>query len=132
MPILWRSDYESGIQTIDLQHQALFTIINDLERWFETLRCKDELKTIFERLESYIIFHFGYEENMMRAVAVRNEYIAGHLKAHEKFSRTIQEYGEKLDSLTDEELRDLHGFLADWLTSHILNTDKKLHLFLNE
>jgi hemerythrin len=82
--VLWDSKYETGVSSIDQQHQSLFNYINDLEecindKYFEGPR----IEIILNFFQMFCATHFSLEETcMMRAFCpVHDE----NKLAHEKF-----------------------------------------------
>ncbi|WP_215782303.1 bacteriohemerythrin [Paludibacterium sp. B53371] len=131
MPISWDARFAIGHQTIDLQHQALFAILDDLQRWREQAGDLAALKLIVRRLEHYVLFHFETEESLMRGAALDPDYLARHLAAHRAFSERVHLYAAQLAALSPAELDGLLAFLTDWLQQHILVTDAELAKVLN-
>ncbi len=58
----WTKDLSVHHEEIDLQHQELINILNDLNAAFLRNEHKDELSSIIDRLQEYTIYHITSEE----------------------------------------------------------------------
>ena len=67
--ITWSDDWALGIKKIDIQHQKLIQIINDLNDAMREGHGKDKLGTTLQELYLYTQYHFREEENSFAAVA---------------------------------------------------------------
>ena len=65
----WKEDFSVNIKTIDEQHQELFRIGNSL---YNIISIKggidryDEIMKILYEMRDYAIYHFDYEEKLMK------------------------------------------------------------------
>lgn len=126
----WSNVYSIGYDEIDEQHKELIAIINEV---FHMLHNKDfsyvNVVEIISRLESYIKFHFDYEENLM----LSNNYpgIETHTAQHNHLRHKI--FTTRIYAI--ETPRDFYSDtlteLLDWLMNHIKVTDKCLVDFLS-
>jgi hemerythrin len=124
MTLKWSDRYRVGDERVDLQHQHLFELINDLDQRVTsgTVR-QDSLQTI-EALVDYVLQHFADEESLMQQINFRD--IVMHRWRHSEFAGKIADMA--LDwgrgkEVTAEEIRD---FLTDWLLDHILTEDMQI------
>lgn len=130
MAMEWSSEYETGEQRVDEQHQNLFSFVNRLEAMVQGGRAgrpirEAEVENLLIFLETYVNVHFAYEELCMtiRRCPVAQKNREAHNKFLEffgEFSQTVQQ-GVSLD-----DLEELHRVLRLWLASHICNIDVKL------
>ncbi|MCL2345235.1 MAG: bacteriohemerythrin [Desulfobulbus sp.] len=129
MTIIWNANFETGHRQIDLQHQELVSLINELTAALEAGRELDELGSILPRLNGYVLFHFGTEEMLMSSLPADNPHVVAHCQAHRDFAARINALqtsaaaGEKLGI---EPLVALVDFLRNWLVEHIMRTDHEL------
>ncbi|TDR81508.1 bacteriohemerythrin [Paludibacterium purpuratum] len=130
MRFTWSNEFATGIQTIDLQHQALFSTINALHDCYENGGTHEQLQPILLRLTHYILFHFRTEEGLMSQATLPPDWYAEHLAAHHEFTVKINDYADRLPQLTPAEVEDLLNYLVEWLKDHILVTDKSLASYL--
>lgn len=131
MKLRWTDDLATGVRQIDLQHQELIEIINDLE---DGLEAGSELGTLNDgllRLTSYVMFHFATEETLMRDKLRNKEHQDHHLNEHRAFTEKITRLkSEVMEGDARANLADLVNFLKGWLVEHINKTDKALSLNL--
>ena len=86
--------------------------------------------SILERLVSYTVYHFGFEEKLFQKHGYP-EY-EQHKKAHENLVAKVKEFKTKVQSGDATISMELMNFLKDWLASHIKGTDKKYVPFMRE
>lgn len=126
--MLWNKKFAFGIETIDDQHKELFrllertsSLINDAKDGFD---CYQEIEDVLGELESYTIYHFEEEEKLLHEHGYSD--IENHSEEHERFVSKIH---DTLDSDFDYQqhnvLEEVHGFLLEWVSEHILLTDAK-------
>jgi len=124
----WSDHFLTGIQSVDQQHRALVTMINDAAPHLVSDH-EDAQQTVgplLDKLIQYAATHFKYEENLMREVQVDPGYMAQHQHTHHAFveevllMRSQYDRGERLSG------HDLLQFLTSWLTFHILSEDKQM------
>lgn len=69
----WSDQYNLGIAEVDLQHQSIADLINEI---FETVNqgnCKGDYKLeVLKKLKLYITEHFSYEENYLKLENILN------------------------------------------------------------
>lgn len=130
MRIKWSSELETGIRVIDLQHEELIGMLNELDAAHSTACNQVMLDDILQRLGAYVLFHFGTEESLMANSPVTAQHADEHLRQHGHFI-------EKLNLLLGQAEQDaprtmgmLIDFLSEWLYEHILKTDRKLAALL--
>jgi hemerythrin len=126
MTIVWNASLETGHRQIDLQHQELVELINELTTALEDGREAEALDDILPRLGGYVLFHFGTEEMLMSGLPAGNTHAATHFQAHRNFTARVDALrasaaaGEKLEA------GPLAEFLQNWLFNHIMVTDREL------
>ena len=59
--IYWTSAMDTGVRQIDLQHQELVRLINEMERAHAAGQSSTALDDILPSLTTYALFHFGDE-----------------------------------------------------------------------
>lgn len=123
----WKDSYSVGIAEIDKQHKKLFEIGN---RIYETAQLEDdvdhfdEIASILDELKQYAQYHFDYEEKLMEKCNYAN--LENHKIEHYFFTKKLNKVNlEEIDSAQDQAIMKLLDFTANWITGHILNTDKK-------
>ncbi len=132
MLIQWTEDLSVGVNSIDNQHQELFSQINRLLDACNQGRGKQVIGEVFKFLEDYVVTHFNNEEFYMQ------KYNYPQYREHKEFhAQFIQKMGE-MKKLLEEEGPGPHivimtnQVVVSWLNAHIRNVDKKLGAFLKE
>lgn len=132
MRIEWSRALETGYRTIDLQHEELVCMINELHDANPQQISRLSLDDMLQRLDGYIAFHFGTEESLMTKLPSCAEHIEAHIRQHRLFvdqvAKVRAEGGDDIALM----MREIADFLSDWLYGHILKTDCQLALFLNQ
>ncbi len=121
--IVWSDDIRTGNKYIDLQHQELIDLINELADSLESGGALQEIGQVLGRLENYVLFHFNMEENLMANHRVSREHAQQHVHAHERFCEQIEVYKRDLAAVDPQAIVD---FLVTWLVEHIQKTDQEL------
>ena len=119
--VKWEPRYSLGLDEIDEQHKWLFEIINKI--WQAIVDRADYLQIIvlITELEVYAQEHFSAEEALMAETGYPG--MAQHKEAHLRFIERVA--AEKAAAEKSRQLSlDLVHFLKDWLTHHILTTDR--------
>lgn len=119
----WKQEFETGIAQIDEQHKHLFEIGNKAQLLLEDKLDKyDEIVALIDELKNYTIYHFASEEEYMKSIGYR-KYLS-HKVEHDDFISKIKAVDlEKVDEGQEEYLKNLIGFVFDWITDHILGRD---------
>jgi hemerythrin-like metal-binding protein len=120
----------TGIGEQDTQHKKLIDLINQLNDAMQAGHGADVLGKVLNELVNYTVFHFGYEEKLMGQH--KYEDTPAHKAEHTKFVQTVGDFKKKFDSGNAVITVEIMNFLRDWLTSHIMKTDKKLGQSLNK
>ena len=114
----------TGISEQDNQHKKLIELINQLNDGMQAGKGADILGKVLSELVNYTVFHFGYEEKLM--TQHKYEDTPAHQAEHVKFVQTAGDFKKKFDSGSAVISVEIMNFLRDWLTNHIMKTDKKL------
>jgi len=122
--LTWSDEYRTGIRRVDVQHRALFQVVNRLE----ILAASDpidvaELEQLVNFTEDYITYHFGYEEQCMQSR--RCPAHAANKEAHERFIVQWHEFKRRYTEhgAQKELIKEVLSFAEDWIRSHILRVD---------
>lgn len=131
MRINWSTQLQTGIRAIDLQHEELIEILNELDTACTETCSRVQLDDILSRLNTYIVFHFGTEETLMSDLKEGDAHVNNHLQQH----RAFVDYITTMSNTPQDEpgtLAKLLAYLQDWLVRHILQTDRTLAGLLAE
>jgi hemerythrin len=121
--IVWSDRIRTGNKYIDLQHQDLIELINELAEGVDRAFSTPEVGEILARLETYVLFHFNTEENLMANNRVSIEHARRHMDAHQAFCQQVEGFKANLQTTQPQAIVD---FLVHWLTEHIQHTDQEL------
>jgi hemerythrin len=114
----------TGVRQIDMQHQELITLINDLENAHAAGREAAALDEALPRLTAYVLFHFGTEETLMKNSGIASEHFALHKQQHRDFAAKVGALRSRPDAAA--ELPALIDYLKTWLVEHIMRSDREL------
>ncbi len=129
--IQWNDTLSVGIGEIDKQHIKLIGLINQLNDAIQSGHDQEALAGVLDELVAYTMYHFGTEERLMELYAYTE--LAPHIERHEQFLIDITTFIERYQERSSPQLaKDLITFLSDWLSNHILRTDKELASFLTQ
>lgn len=124
-PFVWTKNYETGLATVDRQHQRLVELINKLGDSFLAGISDAELGVIFTELGAYARDHFTDEERLMQETGVDARHVDVHRRHHLEFVDQIGTmWGARASLRAPSET--LHGFLCAWLAFHILGEDQSM------
>ena len=127
--IKWTQALAVGHATIDSQHQELF---RRLESLLTAMMRGDkaEVGRLFDFLGTYVVEHFGAEEQLM----VQHAYpeYAAHKAAHERFVKDYTDLRQGYLSAGGGAALTIkvQNWCGDWLKAHIAGTDQALAGFL--
>jgi hemerythrin len=124
----WQDRYAVGVTEIDEQHRRLIAAINDFYTGLQYDRSREALTKLLRFLIDYIDMHFKTEEVFMERHAYPG--FAEHKRQHQGFVSRVSQMAERYLSGNLLLSLEVTRFLRQWLTEHILGTDKELGLFL--
>ncbi len=121
----WTEDLRTGVDVIDEQHQGIFSWFNELKQ------ATDERRTLFAayvvtRLGQYVREHFAIEETLLREKGYPR--FEEHVAEHEAFRSQLREL--KMKAISDAMVSEMVEMLREWLTRHILESDKDYARFI--
>jgi len=123
----------TGIRQIDVQHQELVRMINEMYTAYANGKSTDALDEILPRLTVYALFHFAEEEVLQAQVSEGTPFAEHHQQEHRSFVTEIQRLIASRSQQSDSDLAEvLTLFLSDWLVLHITGTDRLLGRLLLE
>ena len=129
MPLIqWNDQLSVGINSIDEQHKKLINMINALNNALAEGQANEVLAKIFDGLAVYTVKHFGYEEELFAQYGYTESQ--AHKNEHQALIKQVQSLRQKMidgDFMISVEVM---VFLKEWLTHHILKTDKAYSRFL--
>jgi len=123
----WNENFNTGVDLIDKQHHELVNILNRLASQIAEKADEKVLGKIFEELSLYTVYHFDTEESYWSKYLKNDEAEHEHQAVHQKFITKIEALKkEQKTKPLIEIIEDALEFLANWLASHILETDREM------
>jgi len=126
--LTWNSSYSVSVKSCDLEHQKLFSLINQLHDAMKIGRGRTVVADIVSNLETYTQTHFSAEEALMERAGYAS--LADHRVQHRLFCDQVAQFRRDLEAGTGDAVAVV-TFLKDWLAAHILKTDKMYSAHLN-
>lgn len=122
----FKTDFLTGIETIDNEHKKLFEIAEELYQLKndEFIPDKyDNIKQILLELKNYTMTHFLHEEEYMKSIGYKRMFT--QLSQHNALREIINGWNlDEIDENQDEAIDEMLQTVTDWLVNHILNQDK--------
>ena len=124
--ITWDGRLETGHAVIDSHHENLVHLFNQVVSIANHRAGKLVCNRVLDKLIRHTKEHFAFEELLM--TQYRYPERAEHMAEHETLIRRALAY--RLDPGSSESRMPLIELGRDWLTLHMLNSDKRLTGFL--
>ena len=126
--VVWTPDMSVGVESLDQDHRMLIALVNQIalpENKSDPLA----VEFVLDELLGYTAFHFEREEKMIGRVDYPD--FIRHRNIHRSMINSVRDLQRRCLSAFTPALGDeLHHFLGDWLTSHILKEDQAYVPFL--
>lgn len=129
---VWNDSMKTEIESVDKEHTALFSILNNLLIQIEYTPDKHEILKTFKFFITYVDKHFSNEEAMMEQYHYPD--IENHKTIHKNLTDMVYQLYHVLqeEELDDSLKLDLKALASDWLVDHVLNTDMAFAQFIND
>ncbi len=126
--ISWSDKFSIGVEKIDEQHKALFSLINNLHSVITGVHPKQSISSSINDLISYTEYHFKEEEDYM----FNTDYpkFEQHKKVHDELREQVVNFKLEFDEGRGDAGKFVE-FLYDWLTRHIMDQDKKIGKYMD-
>lgn len=126
--LVWKDNFNIGIESIDKEHQRLFRIINRLYRYREEEKdsqwlCKEGIKYF----KGHVMKHFSDEEEYMASIGYTG--LERHRKIHQSFrDNTLPALERELEQTqyAPNTVDHFLGVCAGWLIGHTLTEDQAI------
>jgi hemerythrin len=119
----WSDVLSVGIEEIDVQHQVLVGLVNEMHEAIRLRHANEVVHGILNKLAEYTRIHFAVEESLMRILDYPD--YEGHKAQHEELIRSVIDLQEKVNNGKASVGFELMHFLKVWLTKHIIESDKE-------
>jgi hemerythrin-like metal-binding protein len=120
----WGPMLQIGFGDIDAQHKRLVELVNELDDAMRAGKGRDVVGHVLTELVNYTVFHFAFEEKLMDQFGISSA--AAHKAEHKKLVADVGAFKAKFDNGSAAVTTELMSFLRNWLSTHILKTDKAL------
>ena len=121
--LLWSPELELGIAQVDCQHHKLVDLLNALDSGVKKGYSYHILGSILADLVRYTVYHFTFEERLMETHGL--PMLGEHRAEHQRFATGVQEFKDRFDSRRTDVSTETLAFLRDWLSGHILGSDRE-------
>lgn len=129
MSIEWSSNLSTGIEWQDRHHKELFKRINRLLDAMTLGHGKEEVGSLFDFLDDYIVYHFEAEEQAMSKHAYPGAY--AHTAEHTNFIEDVAALKKEFSrGVSSGLVIKVQRQVVDWLLNHIGGPDRALGEFL--
>jgi len=128
--IKWTDELSVQIPSIDAEHKKLIGIINEFYDGINQKSSREKIADIVAGLKEYTVFHFATEETYMQKHGFPG--YEEHKAQHKAFVAKVLDYEERLKDGKFVVSVEITNFIKEWLTKHIMGTDKKYTSFLVE
>jgi hemerythrin-like metal-binding protein len=127
---VWNDSFAVGIRVFDEDHKRLFRLVNELRDSVGAGVREEELRRALSGLIRYTMTHFRAEEAAMEGFSYPG--LDEHHEQHERLTQQVlafvQQYGLGKATIGIS----LLTFLQDWLTHHVLESDRRMSHFLRD
>jgi len=128
--IVWHESFLLGDTLVDMQHQEIFALVNNLVRTCEDGSNTEKLGETLNFLADYAVRHFIDEE----ALLLKHNYpeYAKHSTMHKGFKATVDELVQRFKeggasvALSNK----INNFAVRWLINHIQKEDIKIREYI--
>lgn len=125
----WYNSFNIGVEEIDEQHRKLVQLLNQVAGFISFQDENLDLDTLIAELVDYAIYHFSTEDTYWVSTITNSAATERHHASHQQFIERVAEFKAEVTTLPEEQwLDELLSFLAGWLASHILESDKYMAL----
>ena len=110
-----------GIETVDLEHQTLVVLYNDLVRAVQRQTSPETVISFLTTLQNNLFSHFANEERLLKVLRCR------HFDEHVEHHRLAEQAFFSMTFNTDDHLHleAVAHFMHDWIAQHILVEDRQ-------
>jgi hemerythrin len=131
----WKDQYSCNIVEVDKQHKHLFQLtgeLHELLKMGDKFDRYDDINKVLANLADYTVYHFSYEEKLLKEYGFDPAEYRTHEAEHIAFVKKIRHLMDQdIDKEQHKILMDALLFAVNWIEKHILETDKKYMPFLN-
>ncbi|MEM0467094.1 MAG: bacteriohemerythrin [Candidatus Thermoplasmatota archaeon] len=126
----WDASFSVNVKEIDIQHQRLVEMLNQLHELMKVGQGKTAIAPILDELITYAGTHFSTEEKYFDQF--RFSEAVRHKAEHKQFVQKVLAFQNDFKTGRTVLTMDVMNFLRDWLVNHIKGTDKRYSQCFNE
>lgn len=128
----WEDKYNTGIDSIDEEHQNLFTMVNVFGMNMDKKKDYAMAIEMMNNLVHYTLTHFQREEVFMSISSYPE--IGIHKAMHKEICFRLKslEVGMKNEKEFESVVDELLNMLSDWLKIHIVKEDMEFGAYYNK
>ncbi|MBI5642506.1 MAG: hemerythrin family protein [Deltaproteobacteria bacterium] len=125
----WNDSFSVDVAIFNTHHKKLVELINELYEAMRVGKGPQAVGGVLKSLLEYTKVHFSSEQYLMAA---------HNYPGYEEHKREHDELVKKVTDLMEKQSRgtavtvEVFNFLKDWLSNHIMTTDKKYGAFFND
>ena len=127
MLIKWTADLSVKNDELDQEHQRWIELLNGFYEGLKEGRSKEALSELIMGMIDYTNYHFNSEENYMESIGYPD--LDKHKILHNEYIGKLNEYYDKIVSVTMILSIEVTNYLKNWLVNHIKGTDQKYSSF---
>ena len=126
----WTDSFLVGIEEFDSHHKHLVQLINELNNSIVAGNDDILIERVLAELTNYSLYHFRGEEDAMEKHGFHA--FGRHKEEHLFFVGRVLDFMNDLTREQSGVSQNVLDFLKEWLTHHVLHTDKEYVPFLHE
>jgi hemerythrin len=131
MPLMsWDSQYSIGNEMLDDEHRKLFEMVNTLNDSLDTGSEQDIIREQLLSLAEHARQHFDDEETLMERAKFPG--LGEHRIEHEDLTARLLAFKLARAKKGRVEAEQFATFLHEWLTTHIMESDKAYAVHLQQ
>jgi len=119
--IQWNVSYSVKNESLDKEHQTLFSALDKFYEGLKSGEGKESLLNLMHELVDYATGHFSNEEAFMKRIGFPG--LEGHKKKHESFVKQVNDFLTRYEAGEIPATYEITHFIMDWITHHIKRED---------
>ncbi len=127
--IKWRESYETGIRSMDMQHQKLIELINELYKELRKEESNESIEDVLIQMTTYAEKHLQGEESILEANGYHD--LKNHIAIHQSYRDQLSTLLAESKSDHEAAVKNTYAFLRQWWLGHIVAEDMKYGEFLH-
>lgn len=124
--LAWKPNLELGVRVIDAHHKRLIALSNEVIASTKAHAPPTAVRAKLSALIEFTAWHFRFEEDLMVETAYQDS--TGHSDQHAELLCELRRFAGRIDRGAADPLQSakMFSFLGNWVTQHILLTDRPL------